>query len=137
MSLESWKQLYYPIPADEAAKFSPVEIIQHSLTKWRGLRTAARDNHNVWFNEANILVDATTATTGSHLTVTGLTCSLCSKYYDHSADDEVIACRSCPLAQLGASGTDCFTEYRLWRTTHDPEPMIALLERALQTAQTN
>jgi len=134
MSLESWKQLYYPISADKAAELSPVEVIQHSLTKWRGLRTAVLDEHGVWVDGLVLLTDGTNA---PKFQTTGLTCSLCAKYYDHSADDEVIACSSCPLAQLGASGTDCFTEYRHWRTTHDPEPMIQLLEKALQTAQAN
>jgi hypothetical protein len=130
MSLESWKQLYYPISADEAAKLSPVEIIQHSLTKWRGLRKEVLAEHGL-IQIGHTIQDATFL-----FSILGDTCSLCAKYYD-SDFDEPSCCSSCPLAQLGASGTDCFTEYRHWRTTLDPEPMIRLLEKALQTAQPN
>lgn len=128
MSLESWKQLYYPITAEEAAKLSPHGIIEHSLIKWRGLRPETLAEHGLWFSYSS-LTDGTYV-----LPITGQSCSLCEKHYDYSKD-EPDSCSSCPLAQLGASGTDCFTEYRHWRDTRDPEPMIALLEKALQTAE--
>ena len=130
MSLESWKQVYYPITAEEAAKLSPREIIQHSLTKWRGLRPEVLAEHGLRL-ELCLVTDGIDV-----LAITGQSCSLCEKHYDYSKD-EPDACLSCPLAQLGASGTDCFTEYRHWRDTRDPEPMILLLEKALQTAEGN
>jgi len=133
MSLESWKQLYYPITAEEAAKLSSREIIQHSLTKWIGLRKTNLDRHGVWKSVVCLLTDGSDT---PKLSITGSTCSLCARYYDPSAD-EPASCASCTLAQLGKSGTDCFKEYIHWRDTADPEPMIALLERALQTAEAN
>ncbi len=129
MSLESWKQLYYPITAEKAAKLSPHGIIKHSLTKWRGLRPEVLAEHELRI-EFSWIKDKT----ADNLPITGQSCSLCEKHYDYSKD-ESDSCSSCPLAQLGASGTDCFTEYRHWRDTRDPEPMIALLEKALQTAE--
>ncbi len=129
MSLESWKQLYYPVTAKEAATFHPIDVILHSLTKWRGLRPAVLAEYDIEISPLRLLDNT--------FQITGLTCSLCAKYYDYSVDDEVIACSSCPLAQLGVSKTDCYVEYRHWRHSLDPEPMIALLEKALQTAEGN
>lgn len=128
MSLESWKQLYYPITAEEAAKLSPHGIIEHSLIKWRGLRSEVLNEHQLWFSYCYI-TDGTNS-----FAITGQSCSLCAKHYDYSKD-EPDSCSSCPLAQLGTDRFDCFTEYRHWRDTRDPEPMIALLEKAIQTAE--
>lgn len=128
MSLESWKQLYYPITAEEAAKLSPREVIQHSLTKWRGLQPEVLAKHGLSYDFSSI----TDSTYG--LLITGQSCSLCEKHYDYSKD-EPDSCSSCPLAQLGTGRFDCFIEYRHWRDTRDPEPMILLLEKALATAE--
>lgn len=128
MSLESWKQLYYPITAEKAAKLSPHGIIEHSLIKWRGLRSEVLNEHQLWFSYYYI-TDGTNS-----FAITGQSCSLCEKHYDYSKD-EPDSCSSCPLAQLGTDRFDCFIEYRHWRDTRDPEPMILLLEKALATAE--
>jgi hypothetical protein len=130
MSLSTWQQLYCPITAEEAAKLSPAEAIQHSLTKWRGLRQAVLDAHELRRSYCDVVDCGDSVDGGDSLSITGASCSLCAKYCDYSKD-EPESCANCPLARLGASGTDCFVEYRRWRDYGDPEPMIALLEKAL------
>lgn len=130
MSLESWQQLYYPITAKEAAELPSREVILHSLTKWRGLRPAALTEHGLIAEKHWIGCNTV------RFSITGESCSLCAKHYDYDLH-EPACCASCPLAQLEPSRTNCFEEYIHWRDTHDPEPMIALLERALATAQAN
>ena len=134
MSLSTWQQLHYPTTATHAAKLSPAEAIQHSLTKWRGLRQAVLDAHGLRRSYCDIVDGGDIVDDGVMFPITGASCSLCAKYCDYSKD-EPESCAKCPLARRGASGTDCFTEYHRWRDYSDPEPMIALLEKALAAEQ--
>jgi hypothetical protein len=116
MSLQTWKDEFYNVPAEEAAE-SPLSAAQHSLKKWRGLTTENLERHgmmkegesrNIWNGW------------GGRFNVDGYTCALCI-----SVDDN---CRKCGLWELGYGCKDD-QEYGMWYYQDDPLPMITALEK--------
>lgn len=132
MSLATWKALYYPESAKEAAKRGVVAAIEHSLTKWRGLMASTLKAHKVHVTTWGDLDDGT-----SQRGIDSTTCALCM----FCATEEYIDCDLCPLPKL-RKGVPCYTQTPgevgspFGRFTdgkpHNPKPMIALLEAALK-----
>lgn len=110
MSKESWREEFYPKPANETTK---EEAASHSLRKWIGLRKENRDKHEV--GKYPIPLDWST-------------CALCYHYIESSG-----GCPNCPLNQL--LGTTCDDNYLDTSPYHhytfmhtNPEPMIKALQ---------
>lgn len=112
MSIQSWKEEYYPVEVrhllDEGTP-EEAEIIEHSLRKWHGLRRDALEKHGVaqdpsgglfliaadWLavrelvlarrllSEAQRRVQETRETP---FPITDSTCSLCQMYYDEESE---------------------------------------------------
>ncbi len=138
MPYESWYKEFYPTDADsdEASK-SP---ISHSLRKWIGLRKENLSRHDVHLDfHAIKSEDGHTC-----LSIDADSCALCAVYYETKS--RVGKCVECPLYQIrGASCDTIYGEdwdedtpespYHRLVNDGDPEPMIKLLERALELSK--
>lgn len=131
MSIESWEAEFYPISAVEVAQpgTPELELIRHSLRKWRGLQPDTLLEH-----EARRVVSSSSVTSGDGtFRVGGDTCALCERHYDAVA----ISCATCPLA-IVRGGVPCDDEMRgemdppweSWTKSSDPNPMILWLTKA-------
>ena len=107
MSLQTWKKEFYsPI-----SKTNKKNSLQHSLTKWIGLRKENLAKHEVEYNPNFLGITYK----GSVLSIDASSCSLCKNYG---------TCDKCPL-------NDCQNEYRAFVKTSNPEPMIALIQMTI------
>lgn len=124
MSLESWKQEFYPVEARDVLKASAID---HSLQKWKGLRSEKLAQHGI-----------SPASMEDAEFVCGASCALCTHYLE-PARPHLPRCTECPLYQI-RGGFPCDVEtpseiespYSAWGNGYDPEPMIALLEQAAE-----
>ncbi len=105
MSLESWKQEYYPVPADEVSK---EDAVKHSLQKWIGLRAENRIRHGVQLYDGEL-----TGTDTDELSIDSSSCALCHHYL-REVDDT--SCTDCPLAAaLGQSCDELGEPYNIFK----------------------
>ena len=116
MSLDTWRKEFYPVTA---AKVPKNLAVQHSLTKWIGLRKSNLKKHDV------VLIinkyDVSIRYGRDSISITCESCALCQIYLVVGAKDE---CYLCPLE-------NCVNEYVTFRNEQDPESMIKLLEGKL------
>lgn len=120
MSLETWKDEFYPV---EALAVLKKDAVEHSLRKWRGLRAANRAKHGVVLEACGIV----RGDDGAGLVIASSTCALCMWY-----SDSVGYCRRCPIVKCNGCGCDGDgSPYVEFLGRGDPEPMIALLEKTL------
>lgn len=137
MSLTTWKEEFYPIPADKA-KGDALTAVDHSLKKWEGLRADNMKRHGCYAAGSAISDDLLDVVTDDGTMLLNCeTCALC-KYKD-SLDDERTYCDKCPITL--ATGSPCDDLYAdddgdeaavipwdEWTARQNPEPMIAVLE---------
>lgn len=109
MSGKSWKEEFYPIPADQCA---PEDALSHSIRKWEGLREKNIKKHGLY--TPPIEVDYST-------------CALCWYWLDNGNDSQ---CDGCPLPKLTRRRVCNGRQYGAWEMHSNPEPMIALLKKA-------
>lgn len=125
MSLKTWKEEFYKV---EASQVPQEEALQHSLTKWIGLRRENLAKHEVERN-GFLLGD-----TDIILAIDGTSCALCLLYVDES-------CHSCPLRKAKEdqgyfyTGDHCWKEYSIQIRTGNPEPMIRLIQKAIRITE--
>lgn len=149
MSLESWEAEFCPIAADAVAtdpSATNIDLLEHSLNKWRGLRKANVVKHDGCQNDASLVFK------DGKFVVSGYSCALCARYtaYQNPAmkQDRKQDCEECPLAMI-RNGTQCDSQtaheeesnidapymayvYPSGSDWGDPEPMIDWLEKALE-----
>lgn len=118
MSIESWKQEFYPVPAEEAATGN-VAALKHSIVKWHGLRSENLEKHDVV--PVGTYCIGTTEYDSEELASSD-SCALCILARDK--------CNRCVLTKVRST---CGASWRNWILEQDPEPMIAQLEHALKT----
>ena len=116
MSIETWKIKHYPV---EACDCPEDKALPHSHLKWTGLRPEVLDEHGLYKRDGNYCVFE--KGTDKKFSIDGDTCALCESYNDWGD------CPDCPLPVA-----DCDKAYRAWLIKGDPEPMIKLLERAIE-----
>jgi hypothetical protein len=122
MSLQEWKLKFYPRPA---SLVYVNDAINHSLTKWRGLRPEQLKKFNITVS-SGILQDELC----NIFQIDYKTCALCEYYYHNFTCD-------CPLA-ITRKGTPCdkrlpdeiYSPYYRFIKNDDPELMIKWLEKA-------
>ena len=127
MSLMSFLEEFMPTAADSAeAKAAPVT---HSLRKWKGLRKVSLHGGTVEGQPAVVFADG-------RLNIDASTCALCQANKDQETHE--ILCHACPLSKvLGvpcdevSDDDDGVSPYEAFADGGDPEPMIALLHKAL------
>lgn len=122
MSLQSWKQEFYPVNAAECPRGVAVA---HVLNQWRGLTLENLAKHEVLAHGGR-LSDAG----GAVFCIDGDSCALCYEFYEPQTGK----CTGCPLYK--AVGVECFNSastqpFGVWFAKQNPEPMLAALERCL------
>ena len=131
MSLKEWKEKYYPVAAEEIAKnksTGPIELIEHSLQKWRGLDDL--DQYGITIGCFGLLYK------GQDFEINSETCSLCQKYFKLPVlmMERASSCGNCPIVL--ASGRPCWgykgSGWDTWVDYNDNQPMIKLLEQTLE-----
>lgn len=117
MSLQTWKDEFYPVPASEPMGEHKAQI-EHSLRKWRGATKENTEKHGVFYEDHTIFDE--TDSTGKFM-FGSESCSLC-------LNNE---CHECPIVLSGRFGCNySYSEYRM--SGCDPTPMIAVLENLLE-----
>lgn len=139
MSLKTWKQEFYPVDAEDVVSHGAnydeiaIDMIKHSLTKWRGLTKDNLDKHDL-VQDWRYIKEATLRT----FEIDGYSCSLCCEYRNITFKDP---CEQCPITiatgirqdTYGARVDPCSVEYHCFLDDGGgPEPMIRLLERTLE-----
>lgn len=111
LSKEAWLSLYYPTTAEQASA-TEREALEHSIRKWKGLRDLEAKGLKL-VEEISLYTKE-----GLHvLDIDGESCALCFR--------RQYGC-------LGCSVGSCGLQYRQFNKYADPEPMIKLLEEALE-----
>ena len=136
LTFKDWKAKYYPVEAREVPK---KEAIQHSLTKWLGLRPKTLAKYGL---EADGIGLYGIGTNKSLFYVDASNCALCYHYWDARDNVDVSPCRRCPLYKV--RGASCDSELlgekrspckSFAREPYTPEPMIKLLRQAARKAK--
>ena len=115
MSMKLWKKEFYPVPANKVAK---KDALAHSLRKWEGLTKAALRKHGIEVYGCSLY--GKDGRWG--LSISNESCALCHKFYDREQE----SCTSCPLV-------NCEKQFQSWCNRSNPNPMLALLRKAVRT----
>lgn len=136
MSLQTWKEEFYPIAAKAMEKLKAsddLSLLNHSLKKWIGLRKENLEKHGIIYSKSmNALYNSEDfiGTIGaSSISINGSSCSLCQRYGN--------SCHSCPLKESRGTSCDADIEETLspwgeWIFNENPEPMILALQEAIK-----
>ena len=141
MSMKTWREEFYPVPAGTARRRSWRWAAKHSLRKWEGLREENLRKHDVRYSpEDNAVVDAD----GARLKLDDKTCALCRKVQEaEEADLSVNGCGICPLALVGYNCNSCESAYHAARDSDPAErsrglrDLIKGLNKAVQFTETH
>jgi hypothetical protein len=146
MSLESWKEEFYPVEAQDMNHSTEKDCLQHSLKKWEGLTKENLDKHHVRVGKYPQLLIAGRGL-GS-LRITSNSCALCVK--------NLVNCSECILQKTlpGTCGEatspyefitykhDNYLQdfcsgcaYDAFKDNEDPRPMIEALQKTLKLIQ--
>lgn len=131
MSLDSWKAEFYPVPAH---KVPENQALHHSLRKWIGLRPENLQRHGLKIAFLSIYEIEREFI---RLYINSRSCALCFHYYNHHKVGSDEACIGCPLYAVRNCPCDedsqgLISPYGSWLAHKDPEPMIRLLQAALE-----
>lgn len=101
---EEWQKKYYPTPASDIGKrASPLDLLDHSIRKWRGLSKAVLKKHGLSQAVSQLTGQWNRIESGpgrTILIVDAESCALCERYMGNG-------CRRCPLKiQLGRTCDD-------------------------------
>ena len=127
MSLQTWKQEFFPI--EPSKRMTKKQAINHSILKWTGLTKGNLKKHGVVQNGNEIRYG------WDWMDITSGSCALCVKYLDGEWVDQLGACKRCPLAQhLGhpCEGVGSNRPYSKWLDTGNANPMIKALKALLE-----
>jgi hypothetical protein len=131
MSLQTWKDEFYPV----RAKDCPIEdAIDHSIRKWEGMRQENIDKHGIKLVSG--VLESVPFDMKEVLYINASTCALCHYY----AKEGPYGCAACPITAYKKSrdesvtGDPCGNAYmwgigrRLLVPHRDPTVMIELLK---------
>jgi len=106
MSIETWLQEFYPIPANQLEAASDLECAQHCLLKWSGTSPENLNKHNTYYIDFTV-IGTSEKPDGSKIEEIALkfgesSCALCQKYFGTSEQDGQDVCTDkknniCPL----------------------------------------
>jgi hypothetical protein len=134
MSLETWKEEFYSTDAYEyveESKYSEIDCVLHSLTKWIGLR-----EENLKKHELSTILSGSRIIKDQHNEMCaggGVYSSMCRRYQKERKkfnDIEPDICSKC-IGRI-ANKEKCSDQYDSWYWHQDPEPMIAWMENTLE-----
>jgi hypothetical protein len=126
MSLKTWKEEFYPIPADSSrATKTEISALRHGIRKWKGLTRENLRKHGIKsFNFYSIFGNEVfIRETGNpeRLYIRANSCALCQR---HDAENRV-SCREC-------SAYRCTDPYIAFINHRNPEKMIKWLKECLE-----
>jgi hypothetical protein len=128
MSIVTWRKEFCPIPAKKMVDADLQQAIEHSLTKWEGLREPNLAKHGLRRSKYSSWAVIDDNTGISHTVASARQCALCAKFL-------AAKCAGCPLNKHGSNRSlqseGCNSVYNQWTCKSDPEPMIQALEKAL------
>lgn len=128
MSLETWKQEFYDVDAqDVAAERDMLKCLEHSIKKWNGLTEDNLEKHECFIDT----IDGTAAVSDGwdYLYLDSESCSLCILSTRISIEQEIYDdCSPCPLK-------NCQKEYLEFSEDYNPMPMIELLQGAKKNVE--
>lgn len=119
MSLKTWKEEFYPI---EASKCPEGQELEHSITKWKGLRLENVRKHDLSANHDTILGHYYEQPFSNNSS----SCALCQKFSCQINPLPDAPNNICPIQKV--TNHTCRNVYWHYISFHDPEPMIMLLE---------
>ena len=138
MSIESWIQEFYPVPASK--DHSDIEAIEHGIKKWKGYSEKNLKKHDLSREGAMIYedtaeLDEDTAELDTDFIFSVDTCSLCLKYFSKKCDE-------CPLTKInkGCLSSQCngdFSQYTKTLHSGDPKFILNALKKALVFVKEN
>ena len=126
MGFESWKDEFYPVPANEV---SEGKALLHSLQKWIGLREDNLEKHGMTMSPSFRMVREPGRTVW--LYISDDSCALCYYHLDQTYDGN-LECGGCPLYRH--TGKTCEHPESAWMDfvhSGNPEPMVEALSGAL------
>lgn len=152
MSLDTWKEKFYPVDASEFReglfkRFTKIDTIEHSLTKWKGLTDENLKEHGLKHATYYICTDLKVLPKDAKyqsLRINSKTCSLCVRYYNLDKENSN-SCNECPISDFKVAYLknnmdhlteadlefNCCQEYDYFLALGDPKPMIDLLQDTL------
>lgn len=129
MSIESWKEEFYPISAH---KVLPFDALEHSLRKWQGFRYENLAKHDLDVSRHSGIKQDHLDEDEQENFIGISTCACCAHWYKKD-------CVGCPLFHA-RDDQKCYmgkdAPYTRFQFNADPEPMIALIERAIENERT-
>ena len=125
MSVKSWMEEFYPIPAEEATGTDLIAA-EHSLWKWRGLDTSALQKHGlVKEPNKNFIYDSALV-----FYADDASCALCYRYMRYTLNN---SCYTCPIFKAGGIACDePNSSYIHWMKTGDTKPIVRDLKAAVK-----
>jgi len=141
MSIKTWKEEFYSTPAADNAT-TPLKAAKHSLKKWKGFAKENLAKHDLTWKDYTFHGEDGRETMLLH----GEECALChfgeseqtEQKWQHDIEELYDGiCDYCPLYQ--ATGQSCESVGSTWRRFldgHEPDEMIANLEKAIKHART-
>lgn len=131
MSLQTWREEFYPCSADSEEALS--KPVSHSLRKWEGLRKENLDKHDVYYN-GGMVNERVERRLKDSMPISGETCSLCASQKKRVIDESIKngvdcsfanLCIECPIVKT--RDRDCMMEFIDFQDNKNPEEMIYLL----------
>ena len=141
MSIKTWKEEFYSTPAADNAS-TPLKAAKHSLKKWKGFTKENLAKHALRRKFYALYTKNGCKT----MMLGGEDCALChlgsseqtEQKWQHDIEEIYDGiCDYCPLYQ--ATGQSCESvgsSYRRFLDGHEPDEMIANLEKAVKHART-
>lgn len=135
MSVETWKEEFYPVVAALATR-NDTMAAKHSLQKWKGLCPDQLAKHGLarvaWGSEIRIIGNINFPQ--QRFSVRGNECALCHRHVMKIGG----SCTTCPLTKAVVwSCNEVNSSYVHWVKTGDAEPMIRELEAAVKWCEKN
>jgi hypothetical protein len=122
MSLESWKEEFYPVSATYSMQSEDdLVLVDHCLRKWNGALPKNRKAHGVEF-AFGFIIDKEAK---DSLCFNGDSCALCQKYVFSSCLDEDD--HHCPIVRYTGRRCDYGSPYDLAKKS--PSVMVKLLKQ--------
>lgn len=144
MSMESWKEEFYPATAEEmkdrfdSRGATAADLIKHCIQKWIGARSSnlARHGLSKVSDDSFLAEDEAKAEEEECFDFDNGSCALCAAYQSQSVMYH--PCKRCPLyvsrdhvSCTNKSDRENVSPYDDFIDNNDPEPMIEALEDAL------
>lgn len=103
MSFKSWEKEFYPVSAKTLAesKASDIELLEHSLQKWRGALPENLEKHGMTYADHSLKEKGKRET---FFVFSGNSCTLCVRHVTHTVTG--LSCGTCPIVRHTGGSCD-------------------------------